>query len=100
MTLENDLAISAESPDALTWTVKLRPDAKFHNVAPVNGHAFEAEDVKASFTRALDPKDPSSGSLDMLDPSRIETPAADTIVFKLKYPYAAFPSILAVPLYS
>jgi peptide/nickel transport system substrate-binding protein len=98
--LENDLALSAESPDALTWTVKLRPNVKFHNVAPVNGHAFEAEDVKASFTRALDPKDPSSGSLDMLDPGRIETPAADTVVFKLKYPYAAFPSILAVPLYS
>ncbi|HTE83710.1 MAG TPA: hypothetical protein VK821_03185, partial [Dehalococcoidia bacterium] len=30
--LETDLAISAESPDAVTWTVKLRPDARFHNV--------------------------------------------------------------------
>jgi len=31
--VENDLASSIESPDAITWTVKLRPDAAFHNVA-------------------------------------------------------------------
>src|SRR5581483_7688834 len=36
--IEPDLGVSAESPDATTWTVKLRPDLKFHNIAPVNGH--------------------------------------------------------------
>ncbi len=36
--VENDLGVSIESPDAITWTVKMRPDAKFQNVAPVNGH--------------------------------------------------------------
>jgi peptide/nickel transport system substrate-binding protein len=35
--IEPDLAVSAESPNAITWTLKLRPDAKFHNVPPVNG---------------------------------------------------------------
>src|SRR6266705_1018501 len=49
--VEADLGLSAESPDAITWTVTMRPDAKFHHVAPVNGHAVEAEDVKATFTR-------------------------------------------------
>jgi peptide/nickel transport system substrate-binding protein len=96
---ESDLAISAESPDALTWTVKLRPNAKFHNVAPVNGHAVQAEDVKASYLRAIDPKNPNGGSLDMLDASGIQTPSADTVVFKLKYPFAALPNMMAVPLY-
>lgn len=98
--LENDLAVSAESPDAVTWTVKLRPDAKFHNVAPLNGRAVDSSDVKASFVRALDPKNPNGGSLDMLSADAIQTPSPDTVVFKLKYPYAAFPGILAVPLYS
>src|SRR6266702_4464389 len=42
---ESELGLSMESPDAVTWTVKMRTDAKFHNVAPVNGHPVEAEDV-------------------------------------------------------
>jgi peptide/nickel transport system substrate-binding protein len=38
-----DIAQSAEaSPDGLTWTIKLRPDAKFHNIAPVNGPPWTA----------------------------------------------------------
>jgi len=96
---ESDLAVSAESPDALTWTVKLRPNAKFHNIAPVNGRAVEAEDIKASYLRAIDPKNPNGGSLDMLDAAGIQTPSPDTVVFKLKYPFAALPSMMAVPLY-
>ena len=44
--LENDLGLSAESPDALTWTVKVRPDAEFHNVPPVNGRTVEAETLE------------------------------------------------------
>ncbi len=95
--VENDLGLSAESPDAVTWTVKLRTDAKFHNIAPVNGHAVDSADIKASFTRALDAKNPNRGDIDMIDPSQIQTPAADTVVFKLNYPYAAFPKILAAP---
>ena len=98
--LENDLAVSAESPDAQTWTIKMRTDAKFHDIAPVNGHAVEPEDIKATFTRAMDPKNPSRGSLNMIDPDKIEMPSKDTVVFKLNYPYAPFAEILAIPDYS
>ena len=94
-----DLARSAESPDAATWTIKLRPDASFHNLPPVNGHAVEAEDVKATFTRAFDPKNPSRGALAMIDPVKIETPDKNTVVFRLNYPYAPLPSILVSPSY-
>lgn len=100
--IENDLGVSAESPDALTWTIKLRPDAKFHNVAPVNGHAVEAEDVKATFTRMLDPATsaPNRGAIDMMNADQIQTPNAQTLVFKLNYPYAPFPKLLASATYS
>lgn len=99
--IESDLALSAESPDAVTWTVKLRPGAKFHDVAPVNGHAVEAEDVRATFVRALSlPQNPNRGALGMIDPSQIETPASDTVIFKLKYSYAPFRKTLASPNYS
>jgi peptide/nickel transport system substrate-binding protein len=100
--VESDLGLSAESPDAITWTIKLRPGAKFHNIAPVNGHAVEAEDVKATFTRALDPAtgDPNAGSLGMIDAHQIQTPDASTVVFKLNYAYAPFRIVLGSPNWS
>jgi peptide/nickel transport system substrate-binding protein len=95
--VEGDLGLSVESPDGITWTAKLRPGVKFHNVPPVNGHAVESEDVKATFMRALDqPKNPYRGFLSgIIDPSQIETPAPDTVVFKLRYPYSPFRKTLA-----
>jgi peptide/nickel transport system substrate-binding protein len=100
--VENDLGISLESPDAVTWTVKLRTDAKFQNIAPVNGHAVQAEDIKATFARTLDPAtgNPNRGSLGMIDPNQIQTPDTSTVVFKLNYPYSPFRKILASPTYS
>ena len=98
--IENDLGVGVESPDAVTWTVKLRPDARFHNVAPVNGRTVEAEDIKATFTRAQDRANPNAGNLNMIDPAQIEMPDKTTIVFKLKYPYAPFRKTLASATYS
>lgn len=68
---QGDLALSVESPDAITWTVKLRPNARFHHVAPVNGRTVEAEDIKATFTRALEPTNPNRGALTAIDPAQI-----------------------------
>jgi peptide/nickel transport system substrate-binding protein len=100
--VEADLALTAESPDAVTWTLKLRPNVTFHNVAPVNGRTFEAEDVKASFTRILDPAtaSPNRGAMNMLDAAQITTPDKNTVVFKLNYPYAPLRNVLANPAYS
>ena len=98
--IESDLAVSAESADAVTWTIKLRQKAKFQNIPPVNGHAVEAEDIRASFIRALMPQNPSHNSLNMLGQDQIETPSNDTVVFKLNYPYGDFRTLLASPKYS
>lgn len=97
--VESDLAASWESPDATTWTVKLRPGLTFHNVPPVSGHAVEAEDIKATVTRAMDPQNPARSGLDPIDATQVQTPAPDTIVFKLKYPIASFTSTMASPNY-
>jgi peptide/nickel transport system substrate-binding protein len=93
---ENNLATSIESPDGLTWTVKLRNDIVFHNIPPVNGHAITSEDVKASFQRAF--AVPNNGSLsliNMIDPNQIATPDATTVVFKLKNVFGPFHLTLA-----
>ncbi len=100
--LEPELALSAESPDAITWTVKLRPNVSFHKIAPVNGRPFEADDVKASFLRILDPATgaPNRGQMGMIDPNGIQTPDKQTVVFKLAYPYAPLRTTLASPAYA
>jgi peptide/nickel transport system substrate-binding protein len=98
--IEPDLGVSAESPDAVTWTIKLRPDAKFQNIAPVNGHAVEAEDVKATLVRSQDPKNPNAGNLSMIDSTQIQTPDKQTVVVKLKYPSAPFRKLLGSPVYA
>jgi peptide/nickel transport system substrate-binding protein len=98
--LQPDLAVSAESPDATTWTIKLRPDAKFQNVAPVNGHAVEPEDIRQTFIKALAPASANRGQLSMIDPAKLEMPDKTTLVFKLNYPYAPFQRLLTSGVYS
>jgi peptide/nickel transport system substrate-binding protein len=89
-----DLAESAEStPDGLTWTVKLRPNAKFHAVAPVNGRDVTTDDVKFSWERATGEKGVNRASFDFVDKAEFADPK--TIVFKLKEPNAAFLEVLA-----
>jgi peptide/nickel transport system substrate-binding protein len=98
--IEPDLALSVEAADAATWTYKLRPDAKFQNIAPVNGRAVTADDVKATFVRAVAPTSANRGSLLMIDPAKIETPDQQTVVFKLNYPYAPFPKLMASAIFA
>jgi len=94
LTPVGDLAASAESsPDGLTWMVKLRPNAKFHDVAPVNGRAVTTEDVKFSWSKATGETNTNRTQLDFVD--RLEYPDATTVVFKLKEPNAAFLDALA-----
>ncbi len=93
---ENNLGTSIESPDGLTWTVKLRNGTVFHNVPPVNGHPITSEDVKASFQRAFAvPNNGSVSLINMIDPNQITTPDAQTTVFKLKNVFGAFHLTLA-----
>ena len=89
-----DLAEASEaSPDGLTWTIKLRKDAKFHNVAPVNGRPVTTEDVKFSWGRATAESNTNRSQLAFVD--KVEYPDAGTVKFTLKSPNAAFLDVLA-----
>ena len=91
---QGDLAESAETADGVTWTVKLKPGIKFHNVLPVNGRELTTEDVVFSFNRLQAPESPNSaavagriGSLQATDER--------TLVFTLEAPSATFVESLA-----
>lgn len=88
-----DLALSAEStPDGLTWTVKLKPNAKFHNVAPVNGRAVTSDDVKFSWERATGETGLNRALFEFVE--KIAYPDPQTIVFTLGVPNVAFIEVL------
>ena len=83
-----DAAQSAEaSPDGLKWTVKLNPNVKFHNIAPVSGRAMTTDDIKASWERATS-KESTNKPATPVD--KVEYPDASTIVFTLSKPTATF----------
>ena len=50
--VEGDLAETLEmAPDGLTATFRLRPTARWQDVAPVSGRAVEAEDIRLALER-------------------------------------------------
>jgi peptide/nickel transport system substrate-binding protein len=91
-----DLAESyTVSPDGITYTFKLRANAKWHNKAPMNGRAVTAADVVYSFERFR--KDsPNKTQFDMVKECKAE--GTNTVVFTLNEPFAPFEVLLASPL--
>jgi len=93
--IRGDLAESWDvSPDKLTYTFKVRQNVKFHDGSP-----FTSEDVKASYQRIVNPP---AGVVSLRkaaysDITSIETPDAQTVVFKLKEPNASMLANLASP---
>ena len=82
--IKGDLAASwSMSEDRLTYTFKLKPGVRFHD-----GAALTSEDVRASYERIRRPP-PGVSSLRAeryADITSIETPDAQTVVFKLARP--------------
>jgi len=91
--VEPQLAKSWErTPDGLTITFKLGPGVKWQNVAPLNGRAFVAADVKFAFERYA--KEGVHQSY-WVNADRIEAPDATTVRVVLKKPTPEFEIPLA-----
>ncbi|MEV7673702.1 ABC transporter substrate-binding protein [Streptomyces sp. NPDC088752] len=78
-------ALPRVSDGGLTYTYELRDGVTFSDGAP-----FTAKDVVFTYRTILDPKtnNPSRTELDALE--SVEAVGDDTVVFRLKYPYAPF----------
>lgn len=53
-TLVLDHAESVEQPDETTYVIRLRGDARFHDISPANGRSVNAADVAMSIARYRD----------------------------------------------
>ena len=93
-----DLASGFEAAtDGTQYTFKLKP-AKFHAKAPINGRQVEAEDVRVTLERfKTDPKNTNRNTFNLVD--KVETPDAQTVVFKLKQPFGPFVSLISTAQY-
>ncbi len=92
--LEPALAESVEaSADAITWTIKMRQGATFHNGQPVT-----ADDALKSIQRVADPKKPLSagGQLSqIIDFASTKVVDDSTLQLVLNTPYAILDTLLA-----
>lgn len=86
--MEPDLAQAMpEQPDQLTFVIKLKPNAKFHNVPPVNGRAVTSKDIAYAYDRYKNyEKSVHKTGLAFID--KVETPDDQTVRITTKQPYA------------
>jgi peptide/nickel transport system substrate-binding protein len=82
-----DHALGHEQPDASTFLVRLRPDAHFHNVPPVDGRAVNAGDIVASIERFRDNPlvTDKVWHTEILD--TVDAPDNETVRVRLRRPY-------------
>ena len=82
------------SPDALTYTFKIRQDIRFHDGSPLT-----SADVKASYDKILFPPEGvrSIRKEHYSAVASVEAPDPSTVVFKLKFPSASLLANLASP---
>ena len=85
-TLQPSLAESyAVAADGLTYTFKLRKNARWHD-----GPAFTSADVKATHQIIMDPKFGAWSQLGWENITDLQTPDDYTVIMKLNAPYAPF----------
>jgi len=78
------------TPDAVTWTFKLRKGVEFHN-----GKTMDAEDVISSFNHHRG-KDSKSAAKGLVDPIKeIKADGKHTVIFSLQSGSADFPFIVS-----
>ena len=86
--LQSALAESWRSADALTWTFRLRPNAKFHD-----GSSVTADAVRGTLERLANKAIGASADFTVVTNqiASLETPDPLTVIFRLAAPNAVFP---------
>ena len=98
--VEPDIATAMpEQPDPLTYVFKIQQGVKFHDVDPVNGREFTADDVKYSIERQMTDK---AGQFQhayyfLKRIAKIEVVDKYTVKFTMTAPFAPFINYIASP---
>jgi peptide/nickel transport system substrate-binding protein len=90
MAIQPSLATSWDTPDSSTWVFHLRDGVKFHN-----GDAFDANAVKFTFARFVDPNTKAAQASLLKPVSSVEVVDPLTVKVTTNGPYAALLPVLA-----
>src|SRR5260370_4000107 len=94
--MEGDLAETWKvSDDGKTYTFNLRPDAKWHNVAPLNGRSVTTQDVVWSFERFMKVS-PHKSTFDQV--ADVRSLDDKTVQFRLQDDYVPFEAAIGAPI--
>ncbi|MBI4234235.1 MAG: hypothetical protein HY686_07335, partial [Chloroflexi bacterium] len=93
---ECDVCESWKLTSPTQYTFKIRPEAHWQNVPPLNGRPLTAEDIKYSYDKYLDPKAFQQWGIFQWVQS-IEAPDKQTLVINLKVPHAGFVDAITHP---
>ena len=95
MNLVPTLAVSVEQPDDVTYVFKLREGVVFHN-----GDVMDANAVKFSFDRILDPNTASPRRSTFETIESVTVIDDYTVEIKVKEPFPAFLTLISTPNYA
>lgn len=76
------------SSDATTFTLRMRPNVKFHNVPPISGRTMDMDDWRTSYERYVSSSPFRTNMTEIVD--SVQYPDSRTMVFRLKEPSVAF----------
>jgi peptide/nickel transport system substrate-binding protein len=94
--VQGDLVARWEQPGATEYVFVLEPEARWQNVTPVRGRRFSAADVLYNLER-LKGADPRVRTAPFFSPiDAVEAIDAQTVKVRLRHPFAAFLSNLAI----
>lgn len=86
-------ALPEVSDNGLTYTYRLRKGVKFSD-----GEPFGAKDVVFTYRTILDKKTNNASRTELDAVKSVEAEGDDTVVFRLKYPYAPFAQRTVLPI--
>ncbi|MFD7776367.1 ABC transporter substrate-binding protein [Streptomyces sp. NPDC059753] len=86
-------ALPKVSADGRTYTYKLRDGVRFSD-----GKPFSAKDVVFTYETILDKKTNNASKTELDAVDTVEVKGDDTVVFRLKYPYAPFAERTVLPI--
>ncbi|MBI4234095.1 MAG: ABC transporter substrate-binding protein [Chloroflexi bacterium] len=93
---ECDVCESWKQTSPTQYTFKVRPEAHWQSVPPLNGRPLTAEDIKWAYDKYLDPKAFQQWGI-FQSVQSIEAPDKQTLVINLKVPHAGFINAIAIP---
>ena len=93
-----DLCETWQQTSPTQYTFKIRPEARWQNVPPLNGRRLTAQDVKFAYNKYRDPKAFQQWATFQMVES-IEAPDESTLIINLKQPFPDFIDSLTQPGY-